>query len=315
VSEQQQVLAVDIGGTKTAVGYVAQGTLHTLDRFPTPEDPQAAVDRLAELVADAAETVTGVGIGAPGPLDQERGLFLTPPNLPSWWNFPFVERLREATQLPAILENDANVGALGEAIFGSGQRYRSIYYLTVSTGIGGGLILDGAVHRGHAGMAGEVWAFEPGNFFGQHTGQTILELCSGPGLLRRTRAGISRGEETRLCEEQLDTATLLRADADGDPLAHRIMEEARDALAGLINMIGTTLAPDCVVLAGGLCTDSAWYVDPVVDRVRRWMHIAALSEIPIMRGRLWDSAVLYGATRLLASSGDRSADGQQERKE
>jgi glucokinase len=207
------------------------------------------------------------------------------------------------------------VGALGEAIFGNGQAYRSIYYLTVSTGIGGGFILDGTVHRGRAGMAGEVWAFEPGNFFGHHRGDTILELCSGPGLLRRTRAGIRRGEETRLCEEELDTATLLRADAEGDSLAHRIMEEARDALAGLINMIATTLAPDCVVLAGGLCTESSWYVEPVVDRVRRWMQIAALSEIPIMRGRLWDSAVLYGATRLFASSGASPGDSRQERKE
>ncbi len=264
------------------------------DRFSTPQDPEDA----AGLIVQAARkqgNIAAIGIGAPGPLDAEKGVFLTPPNLPGWQGYPLAAGIEAELGLPVRLENDANLGALGEAVYGSGRGMKSIFYLTISTGIGSGLIIDGTIHSGRNGMAGELWAFQPSHFNGGADGPTIMDLSSGPGLLRRARQRLASGRESALGEENLDMKGLLRAALDGDAVAVETLEEGRDAIAAMLVAVIEIAAPDAVVLGGGLCGDVRWYVEPVCHRIRSWVKIPLLAQTPVRRARLWDDAVLYGA--------------------
>jgi glucokinase len=305
LSKSEYTIAVDIGATKTVVATYRNGDLNEVERFLTPENPDHAVQRIVTVVQDLTASQgspTRIGIGAPGPLDPESGVFLQPPNMKAWWGYPFVDRLQETLDLPIILENDANVGALGESVFGSGRGYPSVYYITISTGIGAGLVIDGKVFGGHKGIAGEVYAIQPGHFYGHDGGDNVIELASGPGLIRRTTRRLADGAESSLSAEGLDTHKLLAAVTNGDPLAVEILDDGRNAIAGLVMAMLYALSPSMVVLGGGLCTDNTWYVDPVKERVDRWLIIPALKEIPIARAELWDSAVLYGAAVLSPAS-------------
>ena len=291
-------ISIDIGATKTVVAYYDGSAPEVIERFLTPEQPEDAVQTMTEAVRRDGGPAQKIGIGAPGPLDPMSGTILQPPNLRKWWNFPLKERLEQELHMPVTIDNDATVGALGEAVFGSGRGYPSVYYITISTGIGAGLVIGGRVFGGHAGLAGEVHAFRPGNFAGQNDGWNVIDLASGPGLIRRTRHRLSEGAESSLGLDDLDTRKILAALQDKDPLAVEIMEDARNAMAAVVMGVLYAVAPSIVVLAGGLCTDNRWYVTPVQERVREWLAYPELRDIPIARAELWDSAVLWGAAVL-----------------
>ncbi|MFQ5418403.1 MAG: ROK family protein, partial [Myxococcota bacterium] len=159
-------LGIDIGGSKLAVA-VGDGDGKILARLRRPIDATDRPDEdLARIAADArevlaeagvaADDVAAVGVSAPGPVDVERGLLIDPPNLPGWGTVPVVEAMEAVLGRPVGLENDANAAALAEWRFGAGRGARDLVYLTMSTGIGGGLILGGRLHRGHRFAAGEV---------------------------------------------------------------------------------------------------------------------------------------------------------------
>lgn len=305
--DRATVIAIDAGASKTVVARYAAGNIEPFDRFVTPATGDGLVEAIAHSLERAGLSARGsngekeidhIGLGAPGPLDVERGTILDPPNLPGWRDYPLVAALEERIGVRVRLENDANVGALGEARFGSGKSFSTVYYLTISTGIGAGLVIDGAIFSGYRGMAGEVHAIDPGTYFGEETGTNVIERASGPGMVRCAQRRIASGMATSLDAETLDTYKLLAALDRNDSVAVETVETARNAIAGLLINVLTIVAPSVVVLAGGLCTDNRWFVDPVRDRVRRWVRIPALREVPIERASLWDTAVLYGAAVL-----------------
>lgn len=310
MSDTASYISVDIGATKTVVARWHKGSIEPLDRFPTDQDPEKETAAIVATLAGTPGTDdAAVGIGCPGPLDPKTGTILEPPNLKEWKDYPLADELSRRLNLPVRLENDANVGALGEAIYGSGQGYDSVFYLTLSTGIGAGLIVDGKIHDGHRAMAGEVWALDTGALTGDFQGRTILERASGPGLIRSVSRRLSGDHadrplpETILTEEELDTLSLFAAYDDGDLLAKEVVEDGQAAIAGLLLMVLLAVAPDALVLAGGLCTESRWFVDPVIDIVRRNLPIPELRDVPITRAKLWDQAVLYGAAYLAEYAG------------
>ena len=142
---------------------------------------------------------------------------------------------------------------------------------------------------------------EPGHFAGKSGGNNLNELASGPGLIRRAKHSIAAGEPSSLATlPDFNTHELFAAVAQGDALATSILEDGRNAIAGLLTTVLFALAPHSIVLAGGLCTQNEWFVDPVRDRVREWMPIPELARVPIERAALWDKAVLYGAAELVS---------------
>ena len=158
---QPCIVGLDIGGTKTAAGLVdRKGRLLASVVEPTRPGSQAGMRQifglLERLIRRAGKhNVLGIGICAPGPLDSRRGVVLNPPNLAGWRNVPLAGLVEERFGLPARVENDANAAGLAEALFGAARRYRDIFYVTLSTGIGTGIILDKKIYRGKNGAAGE----------------------------------------------------------------------------------------------------------------------------------------------------------------
>lgn len=295
--------AVDIGATKTVVTYSSGGRLRVVDRFPTASEPEVAADS----VIAASRKVPGlksVGIGCPGPLNPHIGVIVSPPNLKQWWGFELADYLKKRLGVPVAIENDANLGALGEGVYGSAQGVGSLFYLTLSTGIGSGYIVDGKIVDGLGAIAGEVFAIDPGVFFGRPTGETLLELASGPGLVRTARRRLASGRKSSLNPESLDPPALLAAADAQDAVATEVVEASQNAIGGLLITVICAVAPEVVVLAGGLCTESRWFVDPVRERVEKWLHIETLAKTPIRRAELWDAAVLYGAAELARTAAE-----------
>jgi glucokinase len=257
----EHVLALDIGGTKLAAGVVNRsGDVLSFVRTPTKveEGPEAAVKRLLELgheaLAASGRDVTAVGIGCGGPLDPVTGRVLGPPGLPGWDDVPIVDLVAAAYGRPAFLENDATAAVLGEYHYGPWQGVRHMLYLTVSTGVGGGLIVDGRVHRGAAGHGGEFghviidWR---GRVCGCGQRGCIEAYASGSSIARRAAEALSAGAPSSMSGRPTAEAVAAHA-RKGDPLATRIWDETTAALGRALAVMVNVVEPQLVILGGGV---------------------------------------------------------------
>jgi glucokinase len=287
------IVGVDIGGTKTRIAWPHDGELTTIHHAATPADPAEAIEQIVAAVraADLPEPLTGVGVGCPGPLDPGQGRLLDPPNLTQWHEVPLAEILGMRLGVEVRLANDANAAALGEATHGSGKGYRRVFYAGIGTGFGAGIVLDGEIYQGANNLAGEIWAFDPGVFQGASS-MMVNDVVSGKGLLRLA----SRHDELR----SLSTHDLLARADDGDATVLALLTRMRQTLAGVLAMVLHLLAPDVVIIGGGLATERRWLVDPVRDVLREHIAIDELALTPILRAKLWETAGLWGAIELLA---------------
>src|SRR5882762_5560776 len=199
-------IGVDIGGTKIAAGLVdSQGAILTQLRTPmiSTSDAASAVARVrsaidavfAEAERDSVDqrSVAGIGICSPGPLDPKTGIIINPPNLPCWRNFPLASEIAQHYGVPVVVDNDGNAAALAEARWGAGRGYRNIFYATIGTGIGTGIIFDGHIYHGRTGAAGEGGHMSI-DYRGPRCG------CGKPGCIEAFAAGpaIARRAQTNL---------------------------------------------------------------------------------------------------------------------
>src|SRR5262249_28819324 len=154
---------IDIGGTKIAIALEdLYGARVAARRLPTEVSlgPERILENIClaieEMLAETGAKLTSIGVGCPGPIDIERGLVLSPANLPDWIEFPIVERLEKRFGTSVALDNDANAAALGEYFYGAGRGFKDVFYMTISTGIGGAIICNGHIHHGVKAGAGEI---------------------------------------------------------------------------------------------------------------------------------------------------------------
>jgi glucokinase len=275
------ILALDIGGTKLAAGVVTDtGALLASVREPTrlEDGPRRIVDRLVQLgreVADRAgltiDALEAVGVGCGGPLDAERGIIHDPPNLPGWTDVPLGAWLTEALGLPVHLDNDANAAALAEHRWGAGRGCQSIVYLTISTGIGGGVVIEDRLLRGANGNAAEI-----GHMSVQIDGwpcvcgrRGCLEaFASGTNIARRAREALAAGEASVMEERAgsvgaVSARTVAEAARDGDAVARRVWDDTTRVLAeGLTNVLNI-FNPSRIVLGGGVTMAGDLLFEPV----------------------------------------------------
>ncbi|MBN2447751.1 MAG: ROK family protein, partial [Phycisphaerae bacterium] len=242
-----------------------QGVDHVIDRMA------GFVGELIKLGKVRKASVAGVGVGAPGPMSHSAGIIIGAPNLPGWKNVPLRDRLRDATGLPTTLENDANAAAFGEFSAGAGKDVRSLVMLTLGTGVGGGVVMDGQLWRGHFDNAGEI-------------GHTIIVPrgrpcpCGQSGCLERYASANAVGE--RLVEavksgepsslkpriaagESITSRDVLEAMNAGDALALQTWDEACFYLALACVNVQHCFNPELIVLAGGLINAGDKLLDPV----------------------------------------------------
>ena len=327
------LLALDFGGTKLSAALVNRAALRSgrprwadLRREWTPADADAAYE-LAAMTRMASEVLAGrapaaVGVSFGGPVDYATGIVRLSHHVRGWENFPLRERLAAEFGAPAVVDNDANVAALGEHRFGAGRGVDDLLYVTVSTGVGGGWVLGGRVWRGHAGMAGEI-------------GHTIVDLdgplclCGNRGCVERLASGPYMAADYELVKGRkgagergnnddrpqatdhsppasrrpssdgrrpLTGRDVAEAAAGGDELAADILLRGARALGTGIGNAANLINPRLFILGGGVTkSGETWWAE-----VRRAARAAALPEVhfDIIPAELGDDAPLWGAVAL-----------------
>jgi glucokinase len=308
---QDFIAGIDIGGTKIAVAIAIRGEgILARTSFRTDADvaPDGAVSQALKTLQDLATTHHGrlaaIGIGCPGPLDLERGQLLSPPNMPrSWQQFPLRSMVETQSGLPVFVENDANAAALGEHLYGAGRGYTDLVYLTISTGIGGGIIADNKlVHR--EGEAGHVTVQPGGATCGCGARGCLEAMCSGTAIARRAQEYLSSGKPSKLRDmvndvQQITAKTVEDAVREGDELARAVWRETISLLAVGIGSIIAVLAPQAVILGGGVTAGAGeLLLKPLRDELKDRVRIVPVEEVRILQAGLGTDSGLYGALAL-----------------
>lgn len=310
-------IGIDIGGTKVAAGVVDDnGVVLAVARRRTPSrDPEHLVDVVTELVRQllADHQVSAVGVGAAGFVDVERKTVLFSPNLPGWRDAALRDHIADRVDLPVYIENDANCAAWGEYRFGAGEEQRDVVLLTVGTGIGSGLVIDGTLYRGMFGIAGEAGHIRvvPG---GRQCGCGNLgcweQYCSGTALVRAAKeiATERPDDGARLVElagsvEAIDGPTVTRAASEGDPAALDCFEEIGRWLGQGVADLAAILDPSRFVIGGGVSDAGDLLLRPATETFASVLTGRGHRPMAEMvRARLGSEAGLIGAADLARSA-------------
>lgn len=310
---------VDLGGTKILVVIAsADGRVVASTRTETMASQGVEVviarimDALAEATRDAGvdlSDVRAIGVSAPGPVDTKQGVITDPPNLPGWHNVPLASVLHERTGVPAALENDANCGAIGEHRFGAGRGYRDMLYITVSTGIGGGIIIDDRLYEGTSGAAGEVGHIgvaADGPACGAGHPGCLEAFASGTAIANRAREEIAAGHlplSAREAEREppLSAHSVYNAAQRGEDGARAIIETAGRYLGiGLASVINV-FNPQAIVLGGGVTHMGDMILGPAVQVARTRAFTQSFKDVRILQAGLGDRTAVLGAVAVARS--------------
>jgi glucokinase len=315
---EQFIVGIDLGGTNIAAGAMPlDGTREIAMRMiPTLAEGGAAavVDRIAALVEDViAQTRSetgaersdflGVGIGSPGPLDRARGVVIVTPNL-GWRDFPLRDEVSSRVNLPATLDNDANCATLGEFWCGAAKGGRNVVGMTIGTGIGGGLILEGKLYHGAADSAGEI-----GHTTIDSTGRRckcgnygcLEAYTSGPAIAERAREVLEGDDESLLVQmvdgdlKKITAQTVFEASKRGDRVALDVVRDTAHFLGVGVSNLLNIFNPDTFVIAGGVTQAGDLLFDPLRAEVRRRAFKPAVDSCRIVAGALPLSAGVVGA--------------------
>jgi glucokinase len=316
----QMILGIDIGGTKIAGGLVTgKGRLTKHLVVPTQAEKGrdvslAQVYRLIERLirlAGGPANIRGIGICCPGPLNPKTGIVLNPPNLPGWRNVPLARLIKERFGLPAVVENDANAAGLAETLFGAAVRFRDIFYVTVSTGIGTGIIIDKKIYHGKNGVAGEgghvTIDYRSPYLCGCGSRGCIEALASGPSIARRARVlleqehGVPSALRTLTHGDLRQITPKMISDAarSGDDVARAILDETGFFLGAWLGGIVSLLDPEAIIIGGGVSQIGK----PLFDRIRATVpqytiNRAFVAALPILPAKLQSNVGVYGAASL-----------------
>ncbi len=320
---EKLIVGVDLGGTQIRAALAdAQGEIIQRVSRPTMADEGlgAVLERIEEsirqvLPADIGQ-VSAIGIAAPGPLDPWRGIVRDAPNLPGWKNVPLKDLMEAEFDLPVVVGNDANLAALAEQRFGAGQGVADLIYITVSTGIGGGVIVDNRLLLGAHGLAGEVGhqtveAHGPrckcGNI------GCLEALAAGPAIARRARELIRDGAETAITDlvggdlDKITAKDVNQAAQAGDPIAIEIFRQAGFYIGvGIVNLLHI-LNPSLIVIGGSVTKAGDLLFEPIRATVRQRAMVSYYWEnTPIVPATLGDDVALLGAVALVLLQEDNN---------
>ena len=303
---KELILALDFGGTKLAAALAMPGERNFLAKAASPSPPEksAEVDRkiILELAARvlAGRKAAAVGASFGGPVQAEEGRVVLSHHVPGWEGFPLKEWLEERFGAPAVVENDANSGALGEWAFGSGRGTRSFLYVTVSTGIGGGWILNGEIYRGADGLAGEIGhlTVDPEGPVCTCGRRGCLEaIASGPAIARQARELLATGESSVLRGlSELTAREVAQAAAAGDPVAEKVLRGAAQALGLALAQAITLMNPERIAVGGGVAKSGERFFTWTREAARN--HVPPQARVDIVPAQLLDDAPLWGAVAL-----------------
>ena len=320
------VLAVDLGGTQIRAALVTPDrVVHGRRAAPTGDEDgvSATVARIAEVAAGVrAEAAAaglpepiGAGISAPGPLDPWRGIVIGPPNLRGWRDVPLVEEVGGALGLPTYLERDTNVAVMAEWRYGAAAGAQNAIYITVSTGIGGGIVADGRPLVGQQGEAGEVGHLVvavDGPICGCGGIGHVEAIASGTALARQGEELLARGDApilARLAQagEAVDARLVAQAADEGDGACADLLERAWVAVGALCASLVNVLNPEVIVMGGGIAENQPRLFEVVDQELERRVLPALHGSVQIARAALGGDVSLIGLLPIVNQRiGDRA---------
>ncbi|HAN57517.1 ROK family protein [Intestinibaculum porci] len=302
-------IGIDLGGTNVRALLVdANGETYSEVKESTEKEqgPDYVYTKIVRMIRtldyDACggfENVRGIGIGVPGPVDTVKGVMIMASNLPGFEGYPIVDKLKAEFQKPVFLDNDANVAGLAEALLGAGKGYPTVYFITVSTGIGGAFIVDGKLvsgGRGHAGEIGNIIVKPGGYKQGALNAGAAEGECSGTAITRKGQAIF--GDAVKHAGNVFDLA------AKGNEDAIAIAEEAVNELSTLLADIAHTVDPHCFVLGGGVMKARDYFWDTLNRQFNEKIHVGMRNHIPLLLKKLDDCGAIGAAMLPMSQLGD-----------
>lgn len=280
------VVGIDMGASHLSI-LLADFAAQVIDEAEVPftiaDGPEACLERANTLISELLQKnnlsiaqISSIGLGVPGPIASEAGMVFAPPIMPGWDGFPIQANIESHWNLPVSLNNDAELGALGEWAYGSGRGENFLAYIKVGTGIGSGLLLNGQIYRGATGSAGEIGHLtieENGPLCDCGNAGCLEALAGGKALARQAREAIQKGQRTLLSSlgpiEAITARDVASAARRGDLVSQQIIARAGSylgiAIAGLVNLFN----PRVVVLGGGVAQIGDLLLQPIRDTVAR----------------------------------------------
>jgi glucokinase len=321
-------MGIDVGGTKVAGGLVTlKGHLVKSLVVPTRAEKGFKtsyseivhlIERLIRL-AGGKDNIGGVGVCAPGPLNPKTGLIINPPNLPGWRNIELARLLESHFHLPARVENDANAAGLAEVLFGAAVGYRDVFYVTVSTGIGTGVIINKKIYHGKNGVAGEGGHvsidFRSPYRCGCGTLGCIEALAAGPAMARRARVALEQEHSQPSLLRELSAGNLGKitplmieeAARRGDDLAKSVIDDTGFYLGVWLGGMISLFDPEAIVIGGGVSQIGK----PLFDRIRQTIPNYTINrrfveKLPILPAKLQKNVGVYGAASVFLPAGEEA---------
>ncbi len=305
---KKHIVGIDIGGTKLAT-VVADENANILYKTRKPtlaeKGPDYAIQLLFDMVDETVaaaglkqEAISAIGVSCGGPLDTKTGVVYSPPNLPGWDALPLKARLEAEFQIPTTIENDANASALAEWRFGGGRGYDIVLYMTMSTGIGGGLVVNGQIYHGANDSAGEVGhqiLLPDGPRCGCGKRGCLEALCAGPAIARRAQEAVQKSPKTALLKltdgdaRAIKSEHVLAAARDGDALALQLIEETAYYMGwGIANLLNI-LNPDIVLIGTIAMAAGDLLLQPIRETVAKMAMARPVDAAQIMPAQLGEN--------------------------
>jgi glucokinase len=305
----KKYIAIDIGGTQIRVAVFPENSTEPLleKKIPTQGDGKTPLERMLDLVAEtwpAEGDVQSIALAAPGYLDPEAGIMINAANIPGWKNLPLSKLIRARFDVPVYLGNDANLAALGEWKFGAGKGHSDLLFLTISTGIGGGIICGNKLVTGWRGLAGElghVVILPNGPLCGCGKHGCIESISSGTGIARYVKEQLDEGVPSVFEPGSTPTSKEIAVAAEsGDELSKQAFERAGYYLGIMISNTLHTLNPSILILGGGVSRSGDLLMKPMLASLKDHVVSAEyLKDLKIEYAALGDNAGLLGAYALL----------------
>jgi glucokinase len=290
-NDKIQVIGIDVGGTAIKLGrFTADGTClqSLIVAAPQPTTPESVLAVLVDAIAqiDRDNQAVAIGVGTPGPADAARRIAKIAINLPGWLDVPLADWLEAKIGKPTAIANDANCALLGEAWLGAGRHFQNLILLTLGTGVGGGIILDGKLFVGHQGAAGELGliSFKPDGPMCNSGNQGSLEqYASGTAIRRRT------------LKEPLELGILAQG---GDVAALTFWQEyGKDLGVGLTSLV-YVLTPEAIVIGGGISGSFEFFLPAVKAEIEKRVQPLSRAGLQILPAELGNFAGIVGAAKL-----------------
>lgn len=307
--EKKYVVGVDLGGTKIYTALVnldGQIIEEITIKTEAEKGEKVVLDNILKTIDKVLENVDrkevkAIGIGSPGPLDIEKGLIVYTPNLP-FKNFELVKPIKERYNIPTYLDNDANVATLSEFMFGAGKGSKNMVYVTVSTGVGGGAILNGNIYRGSTANAleiGHITVMKGGPRCGCGNTGCVEALASGTAIMKRAKEALDSKVETSLRNYDNVTAKEVFIEAErGDKVSKEILNDALSYLGIGISNIANSFDPDKIIIGGGVSEAGKIVFDKIDEEMQRRCLTTIYNHCKVEKALLGGKAGVLGAAAL-----------------